>query len=297
MRKSVYVAALLVLLVGVTTAAAQQAYTGTVMRVDPSAGVIVFNDGRMLQTTADSVIISGNQRMTFSALQSGTNVTVYSAQPVALRDGRYVLLSDTGARSAVVPPPPPPPTTAVVPAPSSTTIVTTPAPAVTTSRVSPLYEASGTVVQANEVERSIKLSDGRRVHLTDDTQVLLNGTQPVPLSTLKPGSYVVIRSLTPFAGSRTEVVPMREIARGKVVRVDQPGVLVLSNGQTIQTTPSTVVYVNNQPIALSTIQPGVPVIVYQDGSTVTIISNEPAASPALTPGAGIKEKEMDRQSK
>ena len=300
MRKLGMMAAGLVLLVA-TSVAAQQVYTGTVMRVDPSAGVIVFDDGRMLQTTADTVIISGNQRMMFSGLQSGRQVTVYQAQPVALRDGRYIVMSDVGARAATgtpvtglsaatVPPPPPPP-------PASTMVVTPPATGVvqTTEVIAPTFEISGHVRRADPTGRVIVLTDGRKVHLTDDTQVLLNGTQSTPLSTLYPGSHVVIRSLRPFAGARGgDWVPMNEVARGTIVRTDQPGVLVLNDGRTIRTTADTVVLIDNRPVALTHVPTGSRVVIYQNGDTTAVV-NEPAASPALVPEAGLKDKENDRQ--
>jgi hypothetical protein len=297
MRSIGYIAAGLVLL-GVTSAPAQQvaqpqqhtsqtqpAHTGSVLRIDPQAGVVWFDDGRMFQTTADTVIISGNQRVTFAALEPGTAITIYSAQPVAFRDGRYVILSDaTGSRAVVAPP-----AGAVVASPSTTTVVTQ-------SAMTPAFEVSGHVRRADATSRVLTLDDGRKVHLTDDTQVLMNGTQPVQLTTLKPGTFVVVRSVRPFAGQRNgDWVEMKEIARGTIVRTDQPGYLVLSDGRTIQMTGDTVVLIENRPVALSTIQPGARVVIYQNGS-VTAVVNEPSASPALVPQGGLKEKENDRPS-
>lgn len=303
--------AVALVLVVVTGVAAQQVYTGSVLRIDPSAGVVVFQDGRMFQTTADTVIISNNQRMLLSSLNQGTTVALYSAQPVALRDGRYVLLSDAGSRAAMghvttmppsgptiaVVPPPPPPVGAVVTPPGTvvmspgTTVVTPPS----TVAVGPAFETSGYVVRADDVGRSIIFDDGRKVRLTDDTQVLRNGVDPVLLSTLKPGTHVVIRSVRPFSGSRGEWVPMNEVARGTVVRVDQPGVIVLNDGRAYRTTPETVVYVDRRPVSVTTVRPGTRVVIYQDGTTMAVVS-EPAASPALVPEAGLQQKEHDRPS-
>ena len=139
------------------------------------------------------------------------------------------------------------------------------------------------------------LDNGRKVHLTPDTQVLINGTQPTPLSTLAPGTFVVVRSVTPFAGASDGWVPMREVARGTVARVDQPGVIVLSDGRVFRTTTSTVVLVDNRPVTVTTVQPGSRIAIYEDG-TATAIVNEPAASPALVPEGGVKEMENDRQT-
>jgi hypothetical protein len=300
--------AIVLLLVGVTSIAAQQPYSGTVLKVDPAAGVIVFQDGRMLQTTADSVIISGNQRTLLSNLRPGTGVTVYQAQPVVLRDGRYVLLQDAAGRTARASSPPastvvtpaPPHSTAIVTQPPASTVVTpapSPSTVVTQSQASvPAFEVAGDVLRADATGRVVALADGRKVHLTDDTQVLLNGVQPVPLSTLKPGSHVVIRSARPFAGGRDgTLAPMTEYARGTVVRVDQPGVLVLSDGRTVPTTSDTVIYMDRRPVTVTNLQPGTHVVVYRDGNTTVV--TDPAASPRLYPEAGLREKEMDRQGR
>jgi hypothetical protein len=312
MRRILGTTAALVLLVA-TSVVAQQVYSGTVLRIDPSAGVIVFDDGRMLQTTADSVIISGNQRVMFSGLRQGHQVAIYQAQPVALRDGRYIVMSDAGARAAtgtmapapsavitgpttaVVPPPPPPPAVVTM-APPAATVVTQPGPIATKTEWGPAFEVSGRVLRSDATSQVIVLDSGRNVHLTEDTQVLLNGVQPVPLSTLHPGSHVVIRSLSPFASQNgRDYVPMTEVARGTVVRMDQPGVLVLNDGRTVRTAADTVVLVDNRPAQLTTVPPGARVVVYQNGSTMTIVSEAAAASPSLVPQAGLKERENDWQ--
>jgi hypothetical protein len=178
----------------------------------------------------------------------------------------------------------------VTPSPSTATVVPHPQAGV------PAFEVAGDVLRADATGRVVTLADGRKVHLTDDTQVLLNGVQPVPLSTLKPGSPVIIRSARPFAGGRGgALVPMTEYARGTVVRVDQPGVLVLSDGRTVPTTSDTVVYIDRRPVTVTNVQPGTQVVVYRDGNSTVV--TDPAASPRLYPEAGLREKEMDRQGR
>ncbi len=90
-------------LVAVAGTGAQQVFRGTVMRVDPDAAVIIFDDGRMVQTTLDSTIISGTDGVTLQTLAPGTVIIVESAQPVAFRDGRYVVIGES-APVAVGPP-------------------------------------------------------------------------------------------------------------------------------------------------------------------------------------------------
>jgi hypothetical protein len=287
--------AVALVLVCVTGAAAQQVYTGTVLRIDPSAGVIVFQDGRMFQTTADTVIISGNQRVLLGSLSPGTPVTLYTAQPVALRDGRYVLLSESGARAApgsTMATAPPGPTTAVVTSPGATTVVTPPGTVVQSSP----FEVAGYVAGADEAQGTIIFDDGRKVRTGTDTQVLMHGVQPVALSTLKPGTYVVVRSVRPFGGARGEWFPMAEVARGTVVRVEQPGVIVLNDGRRYRTTGDTVVYVDRRAVPVTTVQPGTRVVVYQNGSTTTVVSEPAASPPLLVPEAGLQHKEHDRPS-
>jgi hypothetical protein len=213
-RATLFVIAVLVLAVA-TGALAQQPFTGTISRVDNHAGVIVFQDGRMLQTTADSVIISGHQRVGFATLQPGAMVTVYEAHPVAFRDGRYVTLGEVtrpapstavgvppvAPRTAVVPPPPPPAVISGAPA-SSTIVAAAPAHVVTTpatATLGPVFEVSGIVQRTDPTSGVIALADGRKVHLTPDAQVLVNNT-PVANGSIKPGTPVVVRSARPYAG-------------------------------------------------------------------------------------------------
>jgi hypothetical protein len=96
-------------------ASAQQVYTGNVMRIDPGERVIVFNDGRMVRTSDNSTILVGKDHVTLGTLQPGTTVTIYSAQPVAYRNGRYIVISEAPPAAGV-----PAPGVAIVPAPSDT---------------------------------------------------------------------------------------------------------------------------------------------------------------------------------
>lgn len=92
--------ALGLLLVG-AAAAEPQSFIGTVMRVDPGEHVIVFDDGRMVRTTAEGVIVISGPRTELTRLRSGMTVVVPSAQPVATRGNRYVVISQTEAVTAL----------------------------------------------------------------------------------------------------------------------------------------------------------------------------------------------------
>lgn len=305
MRRALGLTIVALALVVVASAHAQQrwearppeVFTGTVIRIDPGAGVIVFEDGRMVQTTADSVILSGNQRVMLATLLPGTAVSVYGSQPVAFREGRYVVLSASTARPA-------PPSSTVVIAPPAA-VVTAPQVVVTTppagtpapgSQPPPrqaVFEATGTVLRTDWDRGVIVMTDGRTVHVDADSQVLVNN-RPVPIGTIAPGTPVVVRSTKPFAGAQGHDSPMREVASGTVVRVEKGSAIVLGDGRIIPTSAGTVVMVENRPVTVATIGPGTRVIIYEDAPPPVV--SEPSASPPLYPGAGLRERELERPS-
>jgi hypothetical protein len=278
-RFGVLVAA--VAMLSVASASAQQAVTGTVTRIDPAANVVVLDNGQMLQIVPNTVILSNNQSMPFDTLTPGTAVVIQSGQPVMFEEGRYVAITE-GAPTGVT-------------APSALTL-TPPPPAAPPSSSVPLapiarsqsgtYEVAGTVLRADPTDHVIVFDDGRHVWLDRDTQVLANG-QEVQLSTLRGGTPVVVRSSRPIA-ARDGRAMMQEVASGTVVRIDPPAAIVLSDGRTIQTTSDQVVYVGDQPVAVSSLQPGSQVVVYATGGS------SPAASPA-SPGAGVRQFENEHQ--
>jgi len=77
---------------------------------------------------------------------------------------------------------------------------------------------------------------------------------------------------------------------GIVERVDRTGnVVVLQGGQMYRVTPGTVLYVNDQPVTISTLQPGQRVIV-RHGQPVTFHNGQyvvvtPGSTTAVTPGS------------
>jgi hypothetical protein len=268
-------------------ASAQQVVTGTVTRIDPGDRVIVFDNGQMVQTGPGTVILLNNQPVGFDTLTPGTMVVVQSGQPVVYQDGRYVVITQTapgavtsGTAVAAVPPPPPAqPVTVVQP---TTAVTGKPA----------AYEVSGKVYRADATDHVIIFDDGRNVWLNPDDQVLANG-QPAQLSTLKPGTDVTVRSWKPIAARGKQYATLKQVAEGTVVRVDPPGTLVLSDGRTIATTADYVVYMNGQPVAVTGLQPGSRVIVYQYPAP----SYPSASAGAVYPGSGIRQYENERQAK
>lgn len=174
MIRRVGLAACALVLLAVTAVAAQQGVTGTVVRLDPAANVIVLDNGQMYQATPQTVFIVTNQPTNFAAIAPGTPVVVQYGRPVVHREGRPVVMSQ--------------------PAPG-TTVVTAPPASVP---VAGMDEVSGVVRYSDATRGIIRFDDGRNIAVDENVQVLANGS-PVMLSTVTPGTFVVIRSTKPLA--------------------------------------------------------------------------------------------------
>ena len=285
MSRRLGLAACAFVLLAVTGASAQvvtgTVVSGTVVRVDQPASVVVLDSGQMYRATPQTVFLVNNRPMSFSTIQPGTPVVVQYAQPVVYRDGQYLLVS---APTAVAP-------VAVAPAP--------PLPA------AGIYEVSGIVrwVGASDPGRqSITFDDGRQVWLDENTQAIANGS-PAMASTLRPGTFVVVRSSKPFAyrnnvyyTTSAPAAPGVAVVSGTVLRVDQPNVIVLSDGRMVPATTQTIVMMDNRPVPLASLQPGAPIVIYPNGQA-SVLATDPYAFPrAWYPGIGLREMEMERNS-
>ena len=285
-------AVVVLVLLGVSGVAAQQVVTGTVVsgtvvRIDQPAGVVVLDSGQMYRATPQTVFLVNNRPMSFTTIQPGTPVVVQYAQPVMYRDGQYVLLSSPATSSVVTAP--------------ATPVVAAPAPLPAAG----VYEVSGVVrwVGGSDPGRqSITFDNGRQVWLDENTQVIANGS-PAMISTLRPGTFVVVRSSKPFAFKNnvyyTTAVAAAPatgagVVSGTVLRVEQPNMIVLSDGRAIPATTQTVVLMDNRPVPVGALQPGVPVVIYPNGQT-GVVSTDPYASPrGWYPEIGLREQEMER---
>lgn len=277
MIRGIGLAACALVLLAMTGASAQQAVTGTVVRIDQPAHVVVLDNGQMYQVTPQTVFLVNNQPTNFAQIAPGTPVLVQYAQPVVYQNGRYVVLTQ----------------------PAGTTAVAVPGPAG--------FEVSGVVKYADPVRGLIRFEDGRNIAINENTQVMANGA-PVMLSTVTPGTFVVIRSSKPLAFrnntyyvasnpptvmSSASGIAVQPVS-GTVVRVDQPNTIVLSDGRVIPASTQTVVMVDNRAVPITALQPGSHVVIYPNGEAVIA---EPSASPGfVTPEAGLREKESERQS-
>ena len=286
-RRILFIACAVVALAS-TAVSAQQVVTGTVVRIDQPAGVVVLDNGQMYQATPQTVFLVNNQPTNFGTIAPGTPVIVQQGQPVMLRDGRYVVLAPAAPAGTVVSPAP------VVAAPA------VPYPAASA------YEVSGVVKYADSVRRLIRFDDGRNLSVDENVQLLASGS-PVMLSSVRPGTFVVARSSKPLAfrdntyyatPAGTAVVAPGAVPMysGTVMRVDQPNTIVLSDGRVIPATAQTVVMVDNRAVPLAAVRPGSQVVIYPNGQAAVIA--EPAALPAsvVAPEAGLREKELERNA-
>jgi hypothetical protein len=271
-------------LLAVTAVTAQQVVTGTVVRIDQPARVVVLDNGQMYQAMPQTVFLVNNQPTSFATIAPGTPVVVQYGQPVVYREGRYVVMAQ--------------------PAPAGT-VVAAPVP------TAGVYEVSGVVRYADSVRGIIRFDDGRNIAVNENVQVTANGA-PVLLSTVTPGTFVVVRSTKPlsfrdntyYVATGTPVVtyPAPVVATapvtGTVVRFDQPNFIVLSDGRVIPATAQTVVMVDNRAVPLTALYPGTRVVIYPNGQSAIVTDPMPAAFPAplISPEAGLREKEMERNA-
>jgi hypothetical protein len=265
--------------------------TGTVVRIDPTASVVVLDNGTMYQTTPQTVFLVNNSPTNLAALAPGTPVVVQYGQPVMYRDGRYVVMTQ----------------------PAPTVVTTAPGARVVTGPVraaNGMYEVSGVVKYSDAGRGIIRFEDGRNISIDESTQVLAGGS-PAMLSTLRPGTFVVIRSSRPFAardndtyyvatpppvtvGTPVVSTTPPNVISGTVVRFDQPNLIVLTDGRVVPATAQTTVMVDNRAVPYTALQPGTRVVIYPNGTAVA----EPSALPggAVYPEMGLREKAAERHS-
>ena len=187
MIRRIGLAACALTLLALTGVSAQQVVTGTVVRIDQPAGVVVLDNGQMYQTTAQTVMLVDSHPAAITTLAPGTRVVLQSAQPVVYRDGRYVVMTR--------------------PVPTS-------------------HEVSGVVrwVGFEPGRSSLTLDDGRQIWIDESTQVLANGA-PAMMSTLRPGTFVVVRSLRPFAFRDPDTTVVAPVAVAPTTVVTSPSAM------------------------------------------------------------------------
>jgi hypothetical protein len=75
------------LVLAVAAAGAQEAVSGTVRQVDERTGVIVFDDGRRVQTTSRTVVLVERPVDRLAAIQPGTTVVVIQPEAPSASPG------------------------------------------------------------------------------------------------------------------------------------------------------------------------------------------------------------------
>ncbi len=182
MMKTARALACALVLVGVAVGAvgAQEMYVGTVTRIDQPAQVIVFEDGRMYRVVPNTAVLVDNRPVAYTTLQPGSRVIVRGGQPVAFREGRYVVISGPAVATAPV---------VTAPGTTTTTVTTVTAPQVVAS-------ATGIVAAYDPKANVVVLTDGRMVQLTSKSAILVNGMPSTPAQ-LRPGMPVTISAINP----------------------------------------------------------------------------------------------------
>ena len=231
MRRIGITAGALVLL-AVTSVSAQPFVTGRVARVDQPARVVVLDNDQMYQAAPNTVFLVNNQPVHWTTLAPGTPVVVHNGQQVRYPEGRHLVVTQQPATWPNSP-----------------------------------YEISGVVrwVQPS----SVTLDDGRHIWIDERTQVTAGGS-PVMLSTVRPGTFVIIRSSQPMAmrkNAPVAYVPVPALAPvvGTVSRFEQPNFIVLTDGRVVPANANTLVIVDNQSVPVAMLQPGTPVMIYPNG--------------------------------
>ena len=174
--------------------------TGTVVRVDPGANVIVMEDGRMYQVVGDSMVFIDNQPARVTTVRPGSKVVLRSARPVTFREGQYVIVQQPG--------------------PGGTTVTT-------------MQPYSGTVVRIDEGQRVLVFDDGRMWQTVGDSMVLIDG-KPRVIGTVQPGTRVTVQQGYPVEyrdGRYVQVMPpassgVRQTIWGRVTDVGRDEVKI-----------------------------------------------------------------------
>jgi hypothetical protein len=81
--------------------------TGTVVRIDPQASVVMLEDGRMYRVTPNTVFLVDNRPAQFATLRPGERIAIQAGEPVIYREGRYIAMQPVAPPPVVTQAPPP----------------------------------------------------------------------------------------------------------------------------------------------------------------------------------------------
>jgi hypothetical protein len=170
--------------------------------------------------------------------------------------------------TAQVPPPPPVPTTVTPSAPAGGTSSAAPSSVTMPGTV----DVNGVVAQVDPRGKTITLRDGRVVKTGDGTVIW----QPVPITSVQPGTQVSLRNVEPSGYQSATVATRGDGWRmGTVSRVDTAtSTLVLTDGTTVRVPPSTKIRVNGADVPIASVQPGTEIVVRTPARTATIDASD-----------------------
>lgn len=176
--------------------------------------------------------------------------------------------------------------------------------------VATVGDVTGTVTRVDPAANVIVMDDGRMYQVVGDSMVLIDN-QPARLTTVRPGSKVVLRSPRPVTYRDGQYVIVQESGRGgttitttpytgTVVRIDEgQRVLVFDDGRMWQTAGDSMVLVDGQPRIIGTVRPGTRVTVqqgypveYRDGRYVQVMP--PGASSGVRQTLWGRVTDVDR---
>jgi methyl coenzyme M reductase subunit C len=82
-----------------TMASAVQAneFKGKVVRLDPAAKVVIFDDGKMYRMVPNTVVIVEEKPVTFETLRPGASVVIRSGEVVEFKDGKYIVITPSAS--------------------------------------------------------------------------------------------------------------------------------------------------------------------------------------------------------
>ncbi len=168
-----------------------------------------------------------------------------------------------------------------------------------TTYVANVGDVTGTAARVDPGANVVVLDDGRMYQVVGDSMVFIDN-QPARVTTVRPGSKVVLRSARPVSYRDGQYVIVQQSGpggttvttmpySGTVVRVDEPQrVLVFDDGKMWQTAGDSMVLIDGKPRIIGTVQPGTRVTVQQgypvefrDGRYVQVM---PPAS-----GSGVRQ--------
>lgn len=168
-----------------------------------------------------------------------------------------------------------------------------------TTYVATVGDVTGTAARVDPGASVVVLEDGRMYQVVGDSMVFVEN-QPARLTTVRPGSKVVLRSARPVTYRDGQYVIVQQSGSGgttvttmpysgTVVRIDEPQrVLVFDDGKMWQTAGDSMVLIDGKPRVIGTVQPGTRVTV-QQGYPVEFRDGRYVQVTPSTSGSGVRQ--------